>query len=102
MNYWDEIMFQLGPAIPLYIFFVFVIICLIFWPILEFLKSRFPLIREQFTILDKFEDIEEEFGEYFESIDRKKIMWIIDEEKYCREVFGYQTMSDETFQNYKK
>ena len=29
-------------------------------------------------------------------------MWIIDEEKYCREVFGYQTMADETFENYKK
>ena len=45
---------------------------------------------------------EEGFDPYFNTIDRTKIRWTIDEEKKCREKFKYGTMPFETFESYKR
>ena len=53
-------------------------------------------------MLDKFEEIEEGFANYFESIDREQVKRTKLEEEYCRKSFGYKTMPDETYKSYKK
>lgn len=90
----DEKFFYLGPAIPLYLFFVFSLLVIIFGNILEFLKQRFWVFRDNFTFFE-FEDLEEGFDCYFDSINRKEIGWTHIEEELCRDKFNYATMPKE-------
>ena len=64
-------MFQNGPALPLWIFFMFGVTILLLKQILEYLEEKFPPLKDYYSVLDKFEDIEEGFSDYFSSIDKE-------------------------------
>jgi hypothetical protein len=90
----------LGPAIPLYIFFVLGLFVIAMSHLLDFLKERFEVVRDNFTFFETC-DLEEGFENYYDSINRKEIGWTTLEENICREKFNYATMPKELLSEYK-
>lgn len=95
-----DIVFQLGPALPLWLLLMLGITILLFKQFIEYLEGKFPLIKDYYSSLDKFDDIKEGFADYFCSLGPNQVKWVHAEEKYCRDFFGYKTMPTETFRKY--
>jgi hypothetical protein len=98
---WEQKMFSLGPAIPMYVILVILSFGFIMYNIIEWLKSQYEFFYKNFTYLE-IEDVEEGFDRYFKSINHVEIGWTSTEEKRCRDKFKYATMPEYVFNEYNK
>ena len=82
---WNDIIQNLGPAIPMYFLLSLLILKLIFGAPLKLLKKQFPVLRKYLSIKGDKVFCEEGFDNYFSTIDKQHIRWSYLEEKRCRQ-----------------
>ena len=99
---YSSIMDNLGPALPLYLCTVLLLMRLVVRKPINQLKAWFPILQKYLSIKGKTTVVEEGNDLYFKTIDKNHISWSYLEEKRCRELFGYSTMPLKTMENYGK